>query len=305
MELITIIGSGRIGSTVATQIVAEGLDDVTLIDIIEGLPKGEALDIGQFSAARGTDVKVKGSNDYKDMAGSDIVIVSAGFPRKPGMTRMDLLNKNTEIIKQVSKEIAKYAPNSLVLMITNPLDVMTYVALKVTGFPTNRVFGMGGVLDSSRFRSILAEMLNIAPSSIQALVIGEHGESMLPLARYTSVCGIPILEILDEGKVKEAIERTRKIAAEVIALKGATVYAPAQSVVRMVDAILNDRKSVYPVSTYLNGQYGVNGICIGVPVVLGKDGVERIIELKLNDEERSIFMKGVETIKAAISSIGL
>ncbi|MEM2339503.1 MAG: malate dehydrogenase, partial [Nitrososphaerales archaeon] len=169
----------------------------------------------------------------------------------------------------------------------------------------NRVFGMGGILDSSRFKSILAGMLNIAPSSIQALVIGEHGESMLPLSRYTSICGIPILELLNEEKVKEAIEKTRRIAAEVIALKGATVYAPAQSVVRMIDSILNDKKSVYPVSTYLNGQYGVSGICIGVPVVLGKDGVERIIELKLNDEEKAIFMKGVESIKAAISSLEL
>lgn len=303
--MITIIGSGKVGSAVATQIASEGLDDVMLIDVIEGLPKGEALDISHFSAARGSDVKIKGSNDYKDMADSEIVIVSAGFPRKPGMTRMDLLNKNAGIIKQVSKEIAKYAPNSKVLMITNPLDVMTYIALKVTSFPPNRVFGMGGILDSSRFKSILAEMLNIAPSSIQALVIGEHGESMLPLSRYTSICGIPLLELLSEEKVKEAIEKTRRIAAEVIALKGATIHAPAQSVVRMVDSILNDKKSVYPISTYLSGQYGVNGICIGVPVILGKDGVEKIIELRLNDEERAIFMKGVETIKAAIQTIEL
>ena len=303
--MITIVGSGRVGSAIATQIVAERLDDVTLIDIIQGKPQGEALDLSHYSSQSGADLHIYGSNSFEDMRGSEIVVVTAGMPRTADMTRMDLLKKNYQIIKQVSQEIAKYAPNSKVLMVTNPLDVMTYVALKVTGFPKQRVFGMGGMLDSSRFKFLLAEMLGIAPSSIQALVIGQHGEAMVPLPRYSSVGGIPLLELLSEEKAKEAVEKTRKAAAQVIALKGATVFAPAQNVVRMLDSVLNDRKQVQPVSAYLEGEYGVNGVCIGVPAILGKDGIERIIELKLNDEERNEFMKGVEAIKSAIASIEL
>lgn len=301
--MITIIGTGRVGSTLASQLAAEELDDITLIDIVKGLPQGEALDIGHMATQYAADVDLVGSNDYQALAGSDIVIVVAGLARRPDMTRMDLLNKNTGIIKQVAEQIKQHAPNSKVMMITNPMDVMTYVALKVTGFPTNRVFGMGGMLDSSRYRNLLAKTLGVSYSSVNGMVIGEHGESMTPLASRTSINGIPLKELLGEEKTKEAVEKTRKIAAEVIALKGATFYAPAQGVVKMVESIVKDKRCVYPVCTYLNGQYGVSDVCIGVPVVLGKNGIERIIEVPLEDSEKEYFMKGVQSIKAAISSI--
>ncbi|MBI2183514.1 MAG: malate dehydrogenase [Thaumarchaeota archaeon] len=301
--MITIIGTGRVGSTLASQLAAEELDDITLIDIVKGLPQGEALDIGHMATQYAADVDLVGSNDYQALAGSDIVILVAGLARRPDMTRMDLLNKNTGIIKQVAEQIKQHAPNSKVMMITNPMDVMTYVALKVTGFPTNRVFGMGGMLDSSRYRNLLAKTLGVSYSSVNGMVIGEHGESMTPLASRTSINGIPLKELLGEEKTKEAVEKTRKIAAEVIALKGATFYAPAQGVVKMVESIVKDKRCVYPVCTYLNGQYGVSDVCIGVPVVLGKNGIERIIEVPLEDSEKEYFMKGVQSIKAAISSI--
>ncbi|MBI4258486.1 MAG: malate dehydrogenase [Thaumarchaeota archaeon] len=301
--MITVVGTGRVGSTLASQLAAEELDDITLIDIVKGLPQGEALDISHMATQYAADVELVGSNDYEAMAGSDLVIVVAGLARRPDMTRMDLLNKNTSIIKQVSEQIKQHAPNSKVMMITNPMDVMTYVALKATGFPANRVFGMGGMLDSSRYRNLLAKMLGVSYASVHGMVIGEHGESMTPLASRTSVNGIPLKELLDQDKMKEAVEKTRKIAAEVIALKGATFYAPAQGVVKMVESIVRDKKCVYPVCTYLTGQYGVSDVCIGVPVVLGKNGVERVIEVILEGVEKESFLKGVQSIKAAVSSI--
>ncbi len=301
--MITIVGSGRVGSTIGSQLVTERVDDLTFIDIIQGLPQGEALDIGHMAAQYGSDVGVFGSNDYKAMAGSDLVIVVAGFARRPDMTRMDLLNKNAGIVKSVSEQIRQHAPNSMVMVVTNPMDAMTYVTLKATGFPPNRVFGMGGMLDSMRFRYLLAGMLGVSYSSVNAMVIGEHGESMTPLHSRASVNGIPLRELLSEEKVREAVEKTRKVAAEVIALKGATFYAPAQGVVKMVKSILEDQKCIFPVSSYLRGEYGLSDLCIGVPVVLAKNGVERIIELKLEGDEKESFMKGAQTIKTAISSL--
>ncbi|MFQ6135299.1 MAG: malate dehydrogenase, partial [Nitrososphaerales archaeon] len=270
--MITIVGVGRIGSTVASNLITRSLDDILLIDIIEGLPQGEALDLGHMAASYGVDVALRGTNDYEDIEGSDMVVVTAGLPRRPGMTRLDLLQKNAQIVGDVSLKIAEYAPESKVLMVTNPLDVMTYVALKVTGFQAKRVLGMGGLLDSARFRYFISEALGVSRSSVQALVIGEHGESMLPLPKYSTVSGKPLTDLMSSEDIKAVVEKTRKTAAEVIALKGGTVHAPGSVVGEMVEAIVKDKKEVMPLSAYLDGEYGVKDLCIGVPAVLGREG---------------------------------
>jgi malate dehydrogenase len=282
-----------------------GICDLRLLDIIEGLPQGEALDITQMISEMGIDVDVSGSNDFHDLAGSEIVVVTAGLPRKPGMTRMDLLEKNSVIIHDVAGKIAEFAPDSKVLMVTNPMDVMTYLAFKVTGFRREHVVGMGGMLDVSRFTSILAQRLQVSRASISAMVIGEHGETMIPLPRFSTVNGNRVSDILSKEQLAEAIEGTRKVAIEVIAKKGATVFAPTYCVAVMVDSMLRDRRLVQPCSVYLNGEYGgVRDIFIGVPVVLGAAGVEKIIELPLDTDEKALFAKCVETLRAAISSLG-
>ena len=304
--MITIVGSGKVGSSMVLQIAMKELDKkVLLLDIVQGLPQGEAMDITHLLAERGIDVHVKGSNDYCEMRGSNIVVIVAGVGRKPGMTRMDLLNTNASIVKDVAKKVAEYAKDSTIITVTNPLDPMTYVTLKVTNFKPNKVMGMGNMLDVSRFKSFIADAIKISENSIQALVIGEHGENMLPLIRYSSVSGIPLTRFLSNEKAKEVVESTRKVAAEVIALKGATIYAPANAVTHMVDAIVKDRKEVMPVAAYLNGEYGVNDICIGVPAALGANGVEQIVELELDREEKEWFMKGVESVKSAVSGLAL
>jgi len=284
-------------------LVQRNVDDVTLVDIIPGLPEGEALDLSHMAAELGIDVKITGSNDYSALKKSEIVIVTAGLARKPGMTRMDLLMKNAGIIKSVSGEVARYAPDSKLLMVTNPLDAMTYVALKTTGFKKSRVFGMGGMLDLSRFKQLLSEELHVSRASINALVLGEHGESMTPVPSYSSVNGIPLKHFLNEEQLDEAIEKTRKVAAEVIAKKGATFYAPANGIARMVEAVFYDKKAVLPVSAYLEGEYGLSGICIGVPAILGHEGVEKILELDLQGMEKESFEKGAATLKEAIAAL--
>ncbi len=303
-KLVTMLGSGRIGAAVAHQLAMRGICDIRLVDIIPGLPSGEALDITHMISEWGIDVDVSGSNDFHDLAGSEIVVVSAGLPRKPGMTRMDLLQKNSEIMRGVAGKIAEYAPDTKILMVTNPMDVMAYLAFKVTMFPRERVFGMGGMLDVSRFKSVLAEKLNVSRASLHALVIGEHGETMIPLTRFSTVNGNRVSDILSKQEQAEAIESTRKIAIQVIAQKGATVFAPTYCVSVMVDAILRDRKMVQPCSAYLDGEYGVKDVFIGVPVVLGTAGVEKIVELPLDAEERTLFEKSAETLRAAISALG-
>lgn len=304
-NMIGLVGSGRVGSTLAMLLVQRNVDDITLVDIIEGLPQGEALDLSHMAAEIGADVKIKGSNDYSALSGADVVVVTAGLARKPGMTRMDLLTKNAGIIKSVSEQVAKYVPNCNLVMVTNPMDVMTYVALKTARFPKNRVFGMGGMLDLSRFKELLSQSLGVSRASINALVIGEHGESMTPLPSYTSVNGIPLTTLLSQQQISEAIERTRQVAAEVIKLKGATFYAPANGIARMVEAIHYDKKMLLPVSTYVEGEYGVSGICIGVPAIIGKNGVERIIQLEMTGTEKESFEKGAATLKEAVQSLQL
>jgi len=302
-KLISIIGTGKLGSAVALQVASRELGDLRLVDIIQGLPQGEALDLGQMAAEQGVDVDILGSNDYKDISGSDLVVVIGGLGRKPGMTRLDLQEKNEAIIRGICEKIVEYAPDSLLLMVTNPLDVMTYLAWKVTGFEPSRVFGQSGMLDTMRFKYFISRTLGVSTSSVQAVVIGEHGDSMVPLPRFSTVNGVPITELMSPMQVAEAIERTRKIAAEVIALKGATIYAPAHGIARMVESVIKDKKMVLCLTAHLNGEYGVKDVYVDVPSVLGARGVERVIELKLNDEERGAFLKSVDVVKAAVTHL--
>jgi malate dehydrogenase len=302
-KLISIIGTGKLGSAVALQVASRELGDLRLVDIIQGLPQGEALDLGQMAAEQGVDVDILGSNDYKDISGSELVVVIGGLGRKPGMTRLDLQEKNEAIIHGICDKIVEYAPKSLLLMVTNPLDIMTYLAWRVTGFEPSRVFGQSGMLDTMRFKYFISRALGVSTSSVQAVVIGEHGDSMVPLPRFSTVNGVPITELMSPAQVAEAIERTRKIAAEVIALKGATIYAPAYGITRMVESVVKDKKMVLCLTAHLNGEYGLKDVYLDVPSVLGARGVERVIELKLNDEERAAFLKSVEVVKTAVSHL--
>jgi malate dehydrogenase len=302
-KLISIIGTGKLGAAVALQVAQRELGDLRLVDIIQGLPQGEALDLGQMIAEQGTDLDIMGSNDYKDIAGSDVVVVIGGLGRKPGMTRLDLQEKNETIIRGICEKIREYAPKTLLLMVTNPLDVMTFLAWKVTEFEPARVFGQSGMLDTMRFKYFIAKALGVSSSSIHAVVVGEHGDSMVPLPRFSTVNGVPITDLLSPAQVNDAIEKTRKIAGEVIALKGATIYAPAHGITRMVESIIKDKKMVLCLTAHLNGEYGLRDVYVDVPSVLGAKGVERVIELKLNDEERAAFMKSVDVVKTACSHL--
>ena len=302
--MITIIGSGKVGGAAALFSALKRLDDqILLLDIVEGLPQGEAMDINHMLSEQGVDVEVRGSNDYSEMKGSDIVVVVAGSGRKPGMTRMDLLKINVGIVKNVVENIKKYANDSMILPVTNPLDPMAYITYKTSGFERNRIFGMGGMLDLSRFKQFIHEATGHSRDSIRALVIGEHGENMLPLARFSSVSGIPLPNLLPKEKLDELVQNTKQVAAKVIELKGATVHAPGNGISAIIESVVKDRKQVIPVATYLDGEYGHSDVTIGVPAVMGKNGVEKIIELELNDEEKQMFDKGIESVKSAISDI--
>lgn len=300
---ISIIGSGKVGASIALNCAIRDLDDVLLVDIVQGLPQGEAMDINHQLSEMGIDRLVRGSNNYADINESGIVVLVAGVGRKPGMSRMDLLHTNANIVKDVSMKVASYARNSILIVVTNPLDPMTYVALKTTGMHKDKVMGMGGLLDLSRFKSFIREVANVSGESIQAMVISEHGENMLPLIRFCSISGIPLIDFISAEVQSRIFENTRKVAADVIALKGATTYAPGNAVAIMAEAIIKDKKSVVPVSAPLDGEYGVSNICIGVPVVLGENGIERVIELKLNPTEREIFHKGINSVSEAIKAI--
>jgi malate dehydrogenase len=302
---ITIIGSGKVGASAALNCGLRELDDVLLLDIVQGLPQGEAMDINHQLSERGIDCYVQGSNDYHDMQGSDIVVLVAGIGRKPGMTRMDLLKTNSGIVGEVAQQIREYADECKLIVVTNPLDPMTFVALKQTGFRRNMVMGMGGMLDLSRFKNFISEALEISRGSIHAMVIGEHGENMLPLIRFSSIAGIPLQEFLSDGQTSEILEKTRNVAAQVISAKGATTHAPGNAIATIAEAIIRDKKSVIPVSTFLDGEYGAHNLCIGVPAVIGSNGLDKIVELRLNDYEKKIFNKGVLDVKEAIESIGL
>ncbi|MCL5671932.1 MAG: malate dehydrogenase [Nitrososphaerota archaeon] len=301
--MIGVAGAGRIGAQSALEIASMGLDDVALVDIVPGLAEGEALDISHKLSDLGVDVDVAGSTDYSVLDRASLVVIAAGMGRKPGMTRMDLLAKNASIVAPVTREVAKHAPDSVLLVMTNPMDVLTYAALKASGFPKGRVVGQGGLLDNSRFKYVLAKKLGVSRGSISSLVIGEHGENMIPLASHTYVSGVPLTTLLDEEEIQQAIDDTRKVAADVISKKGATVFAPGRVVARMAKAIVDDTKEVLPASAYLEGEYGVSGICMGVPLRLGAGGIEKIYELKLTDKERDWFNKGADTVREAIATL--
>jgi len=302
--MITIIGSGKVGGAAALFTALKRLDrEILLLDVVKGLPQGEAMDLNHMLSEQGIDVSIRGSNDYSDMKGSDIVVVVAGSGRKPGMTRMDLLKINAGIVKDVVENIKKFAKDSIIVPVTNPLDPMTHIVYKVSGFGRNRVCGMGNMLDLSRFKQFIHEATGHSRNSIQALVIGEHGENMLPLPRFSSVSGIPLDSILPQSKLEEIVKSTREVAAKVIELKGATVHAPGNAISTIVGAILRDEKRVIPVATPLDGEYGYSDVSIGVPAVIGRNGVEKIIELELNSEEKKWFSKGVDSMKTALSGI--
>ena len=304
--MITIIGAGKVGGDAALFSALKQLDEqILLLDIAEGLPQGEAMDINHMLSEQGIDVEIKGSNNYEDMKGSKIVVVVAGAGRKPGMTRMDLLKINAGVVKDVVGNIKKYADDSLIIPVTNPLDPMAYITFKTSDFEKSRVFGMGGMLDLSRFKQFIHEETNSSRKEIDALVIGEHGENMLPLTRLAKISGKPLSEILPQEKLDSIFTLTKNVAAEVIKLKGATVHAPGNAISAMIDNVVNDKKQVMPVSTYLDGEYGFSDVSIGVPAVLGKNGVEKIIELELNDNEKDWFEKGVKSVKDAISGINV
>ena len=304
--MITIIGSGKVGGAAALfTALRKVTDEILLLDVVQGLPQGEAMDLNHMLAERGIDVSIRGSNDYSEMKGSEIVVVVAGSGRKPGMTRMDLLKINASIVKGVVENIRKFAKDSMIIPVTNPLDPIAYLTYKVSEFEKNRVFGMGNMLDLSRFVEFIHESTRYSRHSIRAMVIGEHGENMLPMPRYSTVSGIPLISILSEEKIEGIVQDTRQVAAKVIELKGATVHAPGNAISTIIEAVVRDTKQVIPVATYLDGEYDHSNVSIGVPAVIGKNGVEKVVELDLNSNEKEWFKKGIDSVKSAISNLQL
>ena len=308
---ITIVGAGNIGSTLALLLARRETADITLIDINEGVARGKALDIMEASPILGFNARVMGTGNYEDTADSDVVVITAGFPRKPGMSRDDLLFKNFEVVKSVSEQIKKYSPNAFVIVVTNPLDAMTYTALKVTGFPKEKVMGMAGVLDSARFAYFISEKTGISVENIKAFVIGGHGDDMVPLPKYTTISGMPVRGFLSDKELQEVIERTRFGGGEIVQLlkTGSAFYAPAASILEMVLAILWNKRKILSASVYLDGDvgeyYGASGLCVGVPIVLGKEGVEDIVKLDLSEEEWDAWRKSVNSVRKLVEKLPL
>jgi malate dehydrogenase len=304
---VSIVGAGNVGATAAHWIAAKELADVVLIDIMEGVPQGKALDLLQAMPVEKRDCAVVGTNDYADTANSDIVVITAGIPRKPGMSRDDLLNTNYKIMQDVVGKVVKYSPNCILIIVSNPLDAMAQAAFKLSGFSRNRVIGMAGILDSARFRTFIAQELNVSVENVTAFVLGGHGDTMVPLPRYSTVAGIPITELIAPDKLKALVERTANGGAEIVKyLKtGSAYYAPSASAVEMVEAILKDKKKIVPCAVYLEGEYGIKGLFVGVPVKLGSNGMEQIIEIKLTAEEQAALNKSADAVKELITVIGL
>jgi len=302
----TIVGAGNVGATTAQKIVDNELaNEVVLVDIVEGIPQGKGLDMYESTPITGVDVKVIGTNGYDETANSDIVIITAGVARKPGMSREDLLNTNFGIVKEATLKSIEKSPNAIIIVVTNPLDVMAYTAWKISGFERHRVIGMAGVLDTARFRTFIAMELNVSVEDVYAFVLGGHGDDMVPLVRYTTVAGIPISELLPKEKIDQLVKRTREGGAEIVSyLKtGSAYYAPASAIVEMVESIVKDKKRILPCSVLLQGEYGLNDVFIGVPVKLGRKGVEEIIELKLTDEEKQALYASASRVKKIIDSL--
>lgn len=307
---IALIGGGNIGGTLAHLISLKELGDVVMFDIAEGLPQGKTLDIAQSSATEGTNSTLKGTNDYKDIAGADVVIITAGIARKPGMSRDDLIAVNSAVMKDVSAGIKQYAPDAFVIVVTNPLDAMVYVVQKLTGFAPQKVVGMAGVLDSARFSHFLAEEFGVSVENVSSFVLGGHGDSMVPLVRYSTISGIPVPDLIKmKWSTKEQIDaivtRTRNGGGEIVNLlkTGSAYYAPATSALEMAESYLKDKKKILPCAAYLQGEYGYKDIYVGVPVVIGGNGVEKIVEIELNAEEKAEFAKSVEGVQSLVASI--
>jgi len=304
---VSVVGSGNVGATAAHWIASKELADVVLIDILEGIPQGKALDLQQAMPIEKRDSQIIGTNNYKDTAGSDIVVITAGIPRKPGMSRDDLLNTNYNIMKSVVTEAIKYSPGCILVIVSNPLDAMAQTAYKLSGFPRNRVIGMAGVLDSARFRTFIADELNVSVENVTAFVLGGHGDTMVPLPRYSTVAGIPITELITPERLAALVQRTRDGGAEIVKyLKtGSAYYAPSAAATEMVEAILKDKKKILPCAAYLDGEYGIKGLYVGVPVKLGAKGIEQIVEIKLTADEQAALNKSAEAVKELVAVIGV
>ncbi len=304
---ITIVGAGHVGAHAALWAASKELGDVVLVDIVEGVPQGKALDLMEASPLGGFDAQILGTNDYRDTEGSDIAVITAGLPRKPGMSRSDLVVKNAPIVRNVVDELIRYSPDTFIIIVTNPLDAMAYVAKSVSGFDRKRIMGMAGVLDSARLRAFVAMELDVSVEDVTAFVLGSHGDDMVPIPRYTTVAGVPLAELLPKERIDAIVERTRKGGGEIVSLlkTGSAYFAPSASVIEMVESILKDKKRILPCSVYLEGEYGLNGLFMGVPVKLGAKGVEEIIEFKLSDEEKDALNRCAESVNGLIGAINL
>ncbi|HEY3066850.1 MAG TPA: malate dehydrogenase [Methylomirabilota bacterium] len=304
---ITVVGAGNVGASVAQYAAERELGDVVLVDVIEGIPQGKALDLAQAGPIHRYDCAIAGGNGYDDTADSDVVVITAGLARKPGMTRDDLLFKNAEIVGSVVEQVVRRSRNAILILVTNPLDAMVQLAWKKSGFPTGRVIGMAGVLDSARFRTFIARELDVSVENVTAFVLGGHGDTMVPLPRYSTVAGIPITELLSKEKIDALVQRTANGGAEIVAFlkSGSAYYAPAASTVEMVEAILKDKKKILPCAAYLDGQYGVRGLYVGVPVKLGRAGVEQVIEIKLTPDEQAAFDKSAAAVRELVDKLKL
>ena len=302
---VTVVGAGNVGATTAQRLAEKELCDVVLIDIIEGVPQGKALDLAEAAPIEKHDANLIGSNNYEASEKSDVVIITAGVARKPGMSRDDLLNTNTKIMKSVTEQIARFSPDAVLIIVSNPLDAMCHVAYKASNFPRNRVIGMAGVLDSARFRAFISMELNVSVENTHAFVLGGHGDTMVPLPRYSTVAGIPVTELLSKERIDALIERTRKGGAEIVGLlkTGSAYYAPASAAVEMAEAVLKDKKKILPCAAYLEGEYGINDLFIGVPVKLGSNGIEEIIQITLTDEENAALKRSADAVKELILKI--
>ncbi|HET9922447.1 MAG TPA: malate dehydrogenase [Ktedonobacteraceae bacterium] len=304
---ISVIGAGFVGSTLVQRLVERDYADVVMFDIVPNMPQGKALDMLEAGPILGYDSLVTGTNDYGDTANSDIVVITSGFPRKPGMSRDDLVKKNQEIVTQVTEQVVRYSPKSILIMVTNPLDAMVQLAYKISGFPRNRVMGMAGVLDTARFRTFIAQELNVSVRDVQAYVLGGHGDTMVPLARMSTVAGVPLPQLLPAERIEQIVQRTRDGGAEIVKLlgTGSAYFAPSASILQMIESIILDKKMIMPCAAYLDGEYGVNGLFVGVPVKLGAGGVEQIVQIDLNEDERSQLQRSVDAVKELIHVMGI
>ncbi len=302
---VTVVGAGNVGATVAQRLCEKALCDVVLVDIIEGVPQGKALDLTEAAPVEKHDAHIIGTNSYEDTKDSDIVVITAGVPRKPGMSRDDLLSINRKIISSVTEQVVKYSPNAILIVVSNPLDAMCHVAHDVSGFPRNRIIGMAGVLDSARFRSFISMELDVSVDNIHAFVLGGHGDSMVPLPRYSTVAGIPITELIPQERLDALVARTRDGGAEIVNFlkTGSAFYAPASSVAEMTESILKDRKKILPCAVYLAGEYGISNLFIGVPAKLGKNGMEKVIEIKLTAEEDAALKKSAAAVQELVDAM--